>query len=68
MRGKVTAPARAFSHDHRSADAAGVGRNLDEPREHALEGHIVERIGDGGPRQLSEFATTSSDTPMALLL
>jgi len=54
---------------HRSTEAANVGHNLSKAPEHDLKVHIVERIGDGEPRQLRKFfATTSSDTRMALLL
>jgi hypothetical protein len=38
-----------------AADAARARHNLSETRERAFEGHIVERIGNRGRRQLRKF-------------
>jgi len=56
---RLDAGRRDFSHGHRSAEAAGVGHSLNTTRAHASKSTSSSN---------ANFATTSSNTRMALLL
>ena len=53
--GEVSAPAGDLPHGDGTSRAAGAGHHLRQARHHALEGDVVEGVGDGRRRQPTEL-------------